>query len=424
MKVAIYLRSMESARGAEQAAAALAGGLARRGHDVTFLVEERAGFLLDDLAAGEPPVRVVDLHDAPVSALADRVLRLRALLRALVAPGALRRAGTAWVAPTFRLVWGDEPPLAAIRGFVERERPDAFVAQLNYPNLVALLAKPYCRVPTRFVVTVQNHLSTAAANTKSRWVRAVPLLVKRFFGEADAIVAASRGVAEDIASLAGARAPISVIHNPGFRPEIEALAAPPAGDPWLDAPGPPVVLAVGKLKPQKDFPTLLRAFRALREKRPARLVILGEGDGLESLEALARELGVAEDVRFAGFVRNPYPHYARASVFALSSIFEGFANVVSEALACGCPVVATDCPSGPAEILDGGRFGRLVPVRDADALATALAETLDAPPPRERLRERARAFSLDAVLDQWEALLGAGAAPKSGSSAASISSRH
>jgi len=404
VKLAIYLRSIASARGAEQAASAIAMGLARRGHHVDFLVEEPGGFLTEALAANDPPVRLVDLRGL-ADASAERFARAHALLRALAAPSALLGSGAAWVPPLVRVVIGDEPPIAALHSYVEAERPDALIAQLNYPNLVALLAAPLCEAPTRFVVTVQNHLTTAARYSKSRWVRAVPALVSRFFPEADAIVAASRGVAEDVASLTGSPSRIHVIHNPGFHPDVEALAREATGHPWLDEPGPPVVLAVGKLKPQKDFDTLLRAFRALREKRPARLVILGEGSGHGALVALAAKLGVAEDVALLGFVRNPYPFYARASVFALSSIFEGFGNVVAEALACGCPVVSTDCPSGPAEILENGRHGRLVPVRDADALARALDATLEAPPSRDALRERARAFSLEAALDAWESLL-------------------
>ena len=173
-----------------------------------------------------------------------------------------------------------------------------------------------------------------------------------------------------------------------------------------------MVLGVGMLKPQKDFATLIRAFARLRASRPARLVILGDARGAakdlafrDELKALPAALGIAEDVAFPGFVANPFAWMARAACFALSSRWEGLGNVVIEALACGCPVVSTDCPSGPAEILAGGRYGRLVPVGDAAALAEAIAATLDAPPPRAELLARAERFSRARAAEEYLALL-------------------
>jgi len=139
----------------------------------------------------------------------------------------------------------------------------------------------------------------------------------------------------------------------------------------------------------------------VRAVRPARLLILGEGKKRTTLEALARKLGVASDVGLPGFVDNPFAYMARAAVFVLSSAWEGFGNVVAEALACGCPVVSTDCPSGPAEILDGGAYGPLVPVGDDAALAKAILSVLETPPDPERLRARAALFSVDRVADQY-----------------------
>src|SRR5690606_37626457 len=136
-------------------------------------------------------------------------------------------------------------------------------------------------------------------------------------------------------------------------------------------PAPPVLVAAGRLVPQKNFPLLLAAFAQLRAQRPARLLILGEGRERPRLEAAAHELGIAADVALPGHVDNPYAAYARASLFVLSSDWEGLPTVLIEALACGCPIVATDCPSGPAEILQGGRYGSLVPMGDAAALAQA-----------------------------------------------------
>jgi glycosyltransferase involved in cell wall biosynthesis len=406
VKVGIYIRSLASSRGAEQVAAAVARGLAERGHAVDLLLEEPGGWLVEELTAHDPPLRVVNLRASGVGRLSHRLAQGRATAAALFAPSGWRGASASWVAPLLRVVSGDDPPLAALADYAARTRPDAMLAFLNYPSVVLALLRPLTDARIRRVVSIQNHISTAAERSRSRWVRSVPDLMRRLLRDVDAIAAASRGVGADVASLAGPAADrVRVIYNPGYRAEVASLASEPSKHAWLDAPGPPVVLAAGKLKPQKDFPTLLRAFAALRRERPVRLVVLGEGSDRDALVALAKELGVAADVDFAGFVRNPYAFYARASVFALSSAWEGFGNVVAEALACGCPVVSTDCPSGPAEILDGGRFGRLVPVGDAAALAAALAATLDAPPDRERLRARARDFSLEVAIDAWESLL-------------------
>jgi glycosyltransferase involved in cell wall biosynthesis len=165
------------------------------------------------------------------------------------------------------------------------------------------------------------------------------------------------------------------------------------------------VLGAGKLRPQKDFATLIDAFAKLRAKRPARLVILGEGPEESRLRVRARRLDVSPDVGFEGFVANPFAYMSRASVFVLSSAWEGLPSVLIQAMACGCPVVSTDCPSGPSEILERGVFGPLVPVGAPDALAEAILRVLDAPPERERLRRRADDFSVDRVAERYLAVM-------------------
>jgi glycosyltransferase involved in cell wall biosynthesis len=166
-----------------------------------------------------------------------------------------------------------------------------------------------------------------------------------------------------------------------------------------------VVLAAGKLKRQKGFDTLLDAFARLRRERPLRLVLLGRGPEEAKLRRQAESLGVAGDVLLAGFQADPFAWMRRAAVFALSSRFEGLPGTLIQAMACGCPVVSTDCDHGPREILEGGRFGPLVPVGDATALAAAIGSQLDAPQPAERLQERAAAFDVESALDQTLPLL-------------------
>ena len=278
--------------------------------------------------------------------------------------------------------------------YVRKARPHAVLSFLNYPNAVLLLASRRLRGETRILVSVRNHMSAAAGANELNWVRSVPRLMRRLFGRADAVVAPSQGVAADVAAITGlAPDRISVIYNPVFRPELATLAEAPVDHPWLAEGNEPVVLGVGKLKIQKDFPTLLRAFAQVRNRRPARLIILGEGGGAAELMALAANLGIGGDVDFCGQVQNPFAFYRRAAVFVLSSRWEGLPNALIEAMACGCAVVSTDCPSGPREILEGGRYGALVPVGDAEAMAAAILAVL-ADPPAPAAADRAGAAIL------------------------------
>lgn len=165
-------------------------------------------------------------------------------------------------------------------------------------------------------------------------------------------------------------------------------------------------MGVGRLVKQKDFSTLVRAFALVQQRCPVRLMILGDVDKREpsikpQLEALVRELGLENEVALPGFVENPYNYMAKADVFVLSSIYEGFGNVVAEALATGTSVVSTNCESGPAEILENGKYGRLVPVGDAEALANGILATLSNPTDSEILQQRSQAFSVDRVVDQY-----------------------
>ncbi len=407
MRLAIYVRTLKSARGAERVIASIARGLAARGHEVELLLEEDDGWLVEDLRQAESGVAVRCLKEAwprkALSLLAAAYVHLANLLSAAVAP---RGGWSASAKPLLRMTLRDRPPLYSLSRFVRREKPDAVVSFLNYPNMVLLMAARVCRGRTRFVVNVRNHISSSARNGKSKWMRSVPSLMRRFFPEADGVLAPSLGVAQDVAEITGLPlSDIKVIHNPVYREELLELAAEPVEHRWLQGGAAPVVVAAGKFKPQKDFPTLLRAFARLRSQRPARLIILGEGAGKAQLLALAEDLGIADDLDLPGHVRNPYAYFSKASVFVLSSAFEGLPNALIEALACGCAVVSTDCPSGPSEILDGGAYGRLVPVGDPEALAAALDAALDDPPARDRLIERARTFSLENSVAGYERAL-------------------
>jgi glycosyltransferase involved in cell wall biosynthesis len=261
--------------------------------------------------------------------------------------------------------------------YLRRERPQAMLSALNYANIVAIWAKLLARVQTHLVVSEHNTLSCSTQNASSVRVKLLPLLIKIFYPYADAVVAVSHGVAEDLITMTGLpMEKVKVIYNPVITPELFVKAEEPLDHPWFRPGEPPVVLGVGRLTKQKDFPTLIRAFALVRKERPARLMILGEGEERPKLETLARELGIEEDFVLPGFVENPYKYMKRASAFVLSSRWEGLPAVLIEALALGVPVISTNCPSGPAEILEHGKWGCLVPVGEPHLLARAILEIL------------------------------------------------
>lgn len=299
--------------------------------------------------------------------------------------------------------------LPALVRYLRRERPRALLSAMDHANVVALLARRLAGTPDRVIATVHIDRGRAGFKARSLVGRLTPLWVRPFYSWAESVVAVSSGVARDL--VRSARVPedrVQVIYNPVVTPEMLAQADEQLAHPWFRPDASPVVLGVGRLTAQKDFGTLIRAFALLRRRRPIRLTILGEGEERQELEALARELGVAEDVALPGFVDNPYQYMARAAVFALSSQWEGLPTVLIEALALGTPVVATDCPSGPSEILEEGRWGTLVPPGSVTALAGAVEESLE----RGALRDMERAsrvawqrFSVDAALDSYASVL-------------------
>jgi glycosyltransferase involved in cell wall biosynthesis len=294
--------------------------------------------------------------------------------------------------------------LAGLVRYLRDEKPDAMLSALPHCNVVAVLARYLSRAPTRLVLSEHTTASLSAANARLRRARLLPLLMRCSYGMADAIVAVSDGVADDLSSLIGIdRARITRIYNPVVSPQLKLLAEEPLEHAWFSEGQPPVVLGVGRLTPAKDFATLVRAFAAVHRRRPARLLILGEGEERPRLAALVHELGIAADTSLPGFIDNPYRFMKRAAVFALSSRWEGFGNVLVEAMACGAPVVSTDC-DGPREILQEGRHGRLTAIGDPVALARAIEAQLERPD-RSTLIERAESFNVDAALDQYRAVL-------------------
>jgi glycosyltransferase involved in cell wall biosynthesis len=293
----------------------------------------------------------------------------------------------------------------ALVRYLQQEQPEIMLSTLDDTNIAALLARRLAGGPTHLVVNVQNTISEDAKNAVELKTRVMPQLVRWFFPWADAVVPVSEGVAADLVQMGVAPALIRVIHNPVISPNVFLKAQEPVDHPWFTQDQPPVILGVGRLNQQKDFGTLIRAFAQLRQQRPAKLMILGEGDEHHTLSTLIQDLALSADVDLPGFVPNPYAYMARAAVFVLSSLYEGLPSVLIEAMAAGASVVATNCQSGPAEILAQGQFGRLVPIQDVAAMATAIAAAIDQPTPREILKQQALKFSLEQALAQYAEVL-------------------
>jgi glycosyltransferase involved in cell wall biosynthesis len=288
-----------------------------------------------------------------------------------------------------------------LKRYIETRRPAALVSSLTHINVAAILANITARPRVRLVV-VEHNQHSQNRRLKHGLVNLSYRMVPYLYPKADVVAAVSEGVRDDLAAVAGLRSEeIAILHNPVVGEELAEAAAAEIDHPWLSAPGPPVVLGVGRFTRQKNFPLLIEAFAKARKTRPLRLIILGEGELRAELEAQVRALGIGEDVDLPGFDPNPFRYMRRAAVYVLSSDWEGLPTALIEALACGTPVVSTDCESGPQEILLGGRLSRIVPMGDASALSAAILGTLEVPGDRAARVARANDFTLDRAVDRY-----------------------
>jgi glycosyltransferase involved in cell wall biosynthesis len=274
-----------------------------------------------------------------------------------------------------------------LAGYLRRERPAVLLGNREWGNRQAIAARRRAGRAVRLAFRVGSPPSASLLRRhwpSRAWHRARLI---RTYRQADHIIAISHGVATDLSAVTGLPTQrLAILRNPSVAPDLEQQMRAPLALPCPADPTRPLLLAAGRLVEAKDFATLLHAFARLRRHQEAQLAILGEGPLRGELTALARRLGVAGDLALPGFVAQPAAWMARSALFVVSSRFEGGPNVLIEALACGIPAVSTDCPHGPREILDHGRWGRLVPVGDAAALADAMTATLEAPPPAATLR--------------------------------------
>ncbi len=358
-RIAFYLSSLGGG-GAQRVVLTLANAMAEQGQNIDLVLAKAKGAFLQEV---HPKLHVVDL-------------RARNVMMSL--PGLIR--------------------------YLRRARPVALLSSLKHVNVIALLARQLSGVPVRIVVGEHNTLSQSRQSGLKNLV--LPSMMRSLYPKADLVVAVSQGVADDLCeSLGLAKERVQVIFNPVVRSDLALLAAEPLSHAWFQRGEPPVIMGMGRLTEQKDFPNLIQAFASLREQRACRLMILGEGELRGDLEALVKQLGLTDSVSLPGFVDSPFAYMSRAAVFALSSRWEGLPTVLIEAMACGTPVVSTDCPSGPREILEGGVWGRLVGIGDSAALAAAIAATLD-DEESPKVTQRAEAFRVEPARDRYlQALL-------------------
>ena len=402
MHIALGIPSLPEGGGVEPIVMRLARGLADRGHRVDIvMLSPQVGYLksLPPL----PSIRLVTLASSSEPVLPAE-FQAELFFFGGTPPTWLARWKTGikflkihgWNLRAVYLFDHVRQTIASL-SYIRQEKPDCILPSLGEPENAMLLAARLVPGSPPIVPIVHGMLRPY------RKIRSKYLLL---YPHADHLVGVSRGVAANVADVPGVdKSEISAIYNPVYFEEMPKLALKFPDHPWTHDDGPPVVLAAARFSKDKDFPTLLRAFRRLSERRSVRLLILGEGRWRKRYEALIQKLDLSDSVSMPGRVDDPLSYMARAAVFVLSSRREGLANVLIEALACGCPVVSTDCPYGPSEILEGGRWGELVPVGKDGELADAIERTLDNPLPREVLRRRAEFFSVDKAVDQYEKLI-------------------
>jgi glycosyltransferase involved in cell wall biosynthesis len=335
----------------------LANGFAKRGYEVDLVLAKAEGPYLKDVADA---VRIVDLKSTRV-------------LTSL--PGLVR--------------------------YLRSVRPLALLSAMGHANVVAVVAKVMARVPTRVVVSQRTNFSASGKHARSRRANVMGRLMRWAYCRADGVIAISGGVADDLSvQLEIARENIEVVYNPLDIDRAQALSRLEPTRIFSDEKGHKLILGIGRLEEYKGFIHLIRAFAQVRSGFSVKLCILGEGPLRESLQAEIERLGLVNQIVLPGFVDNPFAVMRQANLFVLSSGFEGFGNVLVEAMACGTPIVSTACPSGPVEILENGKWGRLVPVGDIDALAAAMAATLDENKHPD-VATRAGEFSVDRAVDGY-----------------------
>lgn len=289
--------------------------------------------------------------------------------------------------------------------YLNKSSPDVVLATRHRNITISLIAHHLAkgRKSRKLAIRLSGNLSSAIAgkNALGKWMH--KFHIRTLYSKADSVIAVSKGVADDFCHLADLPiSKVTVVHNPTIPENIHTLSQKFIDHSWFVTRTIPIVIGVGRFTKRKDFATLIKAFALLRQKLSCRLVLVGDGQEKENYLSLAKSLGVLQDIYFPGVTSNPYAYMAKANVLALTSkAAEGSPNVIKEALALGLPVVSTDCPSGPREILDNGKFGELVPMQDHYSLAVALEKTIKSPPPPAFLKSAVEAYTIDSSTQEY-----------------------
>jgi len=341
--------------GAEHGVVNLANGFICNGNAVDLILTRAQGVLLDSV---DSRVRIVDLECEGV---------IRSLL-----------------------------PLA---GYLKANSPEFLISAQTHASLIAMGARTLARVTTKNILVEVTTMSLNYGLEPGFRNKLIPIFARLFYRFSDAIVCLTDGIEDDLRKTARLNdKTIYRIYNPVLPDDIFEKIGQTIEHPWFTPDSPPVLVTLGRLTAAKDYPNLLRAFALASRERKLRLLVLGDGTERARLEALAKSLEINHTVQFLGFVENPYPYLDQSDVFVLSSAWEGLSHVLIEAMACGLSIVSTDCRSGPAEVLENGKFGILVPVGDSTALAKGILEALQTTPDRESLQRRALDFTTNASI--------------------------
>jgi glycosyltransferase involved in cell wall biosynthesis len=306
----------------------------------------------------------------------------------------------------FTLGTGFIRKIMRLSDIMRKVAPDRVFSLLSSTNVTVILAKLFSRIHCKLIISEHTYPSVNLSNERFGWI--TKLFMRYVYPRADTIIAVSDGIKQDLMkrfNLSGKK--IEVIYNPVDLKEIEICSRETIAHPWFND-DIPIILSVGRLTKQKGYPYLIKAFAIVKQSFSCRLMILGEGEDKEKLIDMAKELDIDQDVDFQGFHKNPFCYMAKASIFVLSSLYEGFGNVIVEAMALGLPVISTDCPSGPSEIIDSGKNGLLVPVKDAQALAKGILEILTNYKLQNNFRKagkiRAQFFALDKITEKYRSI--------------------
>ncbi|PGO26567.1 glycosyl transferase [Bacillus cereus] len=289
--------------------------------------------------------------------------------------------------------------------YLKSRKPEVFISAKDYLNIIAIISKMLSGIKTNLIVSTRVNISTQLSHGFTWKLKIISLLTKYFYPYANKVVAVSEGVKTDLIQLTGLNSKdIKVIYNPVITKGLEEKLAEEVYHPWFDSTNIPVIVTVARLHPQKDLQTLLKAMAIIKKTKDVRLIVVGDGPERNQLELFIRELNLENNVDLVGFKANPYPYLKQSSLFVLSSLYEGFGNVLVEALFAGIPIVSTDCPSGPSEILNNGEFGTLVPIGNADELARAMIKQLDQENNMKSLQSRAYEFTVQRALEKYMSL--------------------